>query len=356
MGVFSGGASPKNLPHLAELSFSEIIALTFNIYRQNFLIFVLLVTLIQVPLTVANFALSQSLPQEQTNTLNEILSGNFDFQQQQTTNSEPLNIENLGASLMAGLVGIAAMFLNFIVIMPLITIIASEKRLGRDIPLDKAFGLLFGRILLLIAGAIILGIIFFVTAVGIGIFSIICILPALLLIVLLYYYLATYFFFVPVFVLEDVDLMLGLSRTVALGKVRFWPNYGFWFAIQIITFIISLLVSTVGILASGGDLSAINPIFTAANMISAILIGPILPIGMTVLYYDNRIRLEGLGVALQSVAVPDPRPGDIVSPQPNEPLFTGQDAINMLILLCVGLIVIIALLVLIFGLMLIIAA
>jgi hypothetical protein len=58
-----------------------------------------------------------------------------------------------------------------------------------------------------------------------------------------------------------------------------------------------------------------------------IVISPILPIGLTLLYYDARVRTEGLDIALQTTGKPDARPEDIISPPVDGP--NSKDFVNL---------------------------
>ena len=42
------------------------------------------------------------------------------------------------------------------------------------------------------------------------------------------------------------------------------------------------------------------------NTIIDVFIAPIWPVALTLLYYDTRVRVEGLDIALRTVNVPDP--------------------------------------------------
>ncbi|RPI96212.1 MAG: hypothetical protein EHM39_11055 [Chloroflexi bacterium] len=57
-----------------------------------------------------------------------------------------------------------------------------------------------------------------------------------------------------------------------------------------------------------------------------------MPVGLTMMYYNIRTRVEGLDLALAAVDKPDPRPSDVVSPEPEYGWLTGRDLVNIVIL------------------------
>src|SRR5260221_1251460 len=66
-------------------------------------------------------------------------------------------------------------------------------------------------------------------------------------------------------------------------------------------------------------------------------LAPILPIAYTLMYYDTRVREEGLDIALKSVAVPDASPGDVPTPPPG-PFMVRKDWSNLGMLALLGLV------------------
>ena len=89
-------------------------------------------------------------------------------------------------------------------------------------------------------------------------------------------------------------------------------------AIYIISLVLNIALSSVirllGISTVGDPLGGAQLINTLASAIINVLILPLFPISMTLLYYDTRTRVEGLDLALAALDKPDPRPADIASP------------------------------------------
>ena len=166
--------------------------------------------------------------------------------------------------------------------------------------------------------------------IAVGIASM-CIVPMILFPVVAYLALCVYFFIVPVIMLERVTVMLSLRRALILAKRRFWQNFGFGVGIWVITLVLTTAFSYFVVFVS--DTSDKNNLLVViVDLAIRIFTTPILPIGLTLMYYDSRIRTEALDIALESVDALNPRPSDVVSPEPNDRLITGKDVGNIIIL------------------------
>ena len=104
---------------------------------------------------------------------------------------------------------------------------------------------------------------------------------------------------VPAIVLEHVSGWQGLKRSWALMRGRFWPTLGRVLLLALIAGIISSVVALIFELPG----QAIDPNNTfifdqVARAIAAVFVGPITYIGITLLYYDVRIRKEGFDIEM----------------------------------------------------------
>jgi hypothetical protein len=298
---------------LAPSSVMDIVDRTFRIYRSNFISFVGLVALVIVPLTLINIAVAQEVPEE----IETVEEYNATVQDQATT---------------TGIVALIQLFLQGIVVNAILTYITSESYLGRKCSILQAIGGVRGRLLPLVGGLLVAIITFAIAIVGLALLTSLCIFPVIFFAVVLYYGLVLYFFLVPVLVLEPVGAVFGLQRATFLGRVRFWPTMGFVFAIYLVMLVINIaLGSAVGVVSTlpSGQGTAFQ---TILNLVTTILITPIMPIGLALMYYDVRIRVEGLDLALQTVDKPDPRPSDVPSPEPQMGWITGRDLLNTVML------------------------
>src|SRR5258706_11597850 len=86
--------------------------------------------------------------------------------------------------------------------------------------------------------------------------------------------------------------------------------------------------------ASYGALQLATIILIAVINLFVILV---LLLTYTMMYYDTRIRREGLDIALASVGVDEPRPADVASPPPG-PFMVQQDWRSLAIVSLLGLV------------------
>ncbi|MBI5958566.1 MAG: hypothetical protein HY866_07525 [Chloroflexi bacterium] len=301
------------LPALAPSSVMDIVDRTFRIYRANFISFVALVALVIVPLTLLNLALVDDAPRE-IETMEDYNSAVGD--QVATT----------------AIIALIQLFLQGIVVTAILTFIASESHLGRKCSIIQAIGQIRGRLLPLVGGLLLVVILFAVVIIALAFLTNLCVVPVVFFAVVFYMGMVLYFFLVPVLVLEKVGPGFALRRASYLGRARFWPTLRFVFAIWLVMIVINIALGSfgglVGTLPSGGG----TTLETILNLLTTIIITPIMPIGLALMYYDARIRLEGLDLALQTVDKPDPRPSDVLSPEPTMGWFTLRDLGNTVLL------------------------
>lgn len=304
-------------------TFLELLDRTFRIYRENFLTLVGLVALVTIPLAVINLIVT--LP---------TLGAASDF----STFGRAGNSSQLSSALcMSSLVLIVIGLLEFVLINAPITYIASENHLGRRVSIGEAFSATRGRFGSLAFGLILLGIVLGISFFAIGLVSALCFPVIAALGIVAYIFVATYAFLAPVLVLENVATSFGLNRAWSLGKSRFWMVVAVWAAIVVISLIISTAFTAAAqwvilqVIASTTSMMTRQLIDTVLSTFVNIFTIPLLPIGLTLLYYDTRTRLEGLDIALQTLGKPDARPWDVVSP-PGGAGLNSKDWVNIIIL------------------------
>jgi hypothetical protein len=103
----------------------------------------------------------------------------------------------------------------------------------------------------------------------------------------------------PAIVLERVSGWRGLQRSWHLIGGRFWPTLGRILLLALISGIVSSIVAAIidvpGAAIDPGNSFIYNQL---ASAIAAIFVGPITYIGVTLLYYDARIRKEGFDIEM----------------------------------------------------------
>ncbi|NDJ60710.1 MAG: hypothetical protein GYB67_06265 [Chloroflexi bacterium] len=320
--------APSAMPNsLQPMTVVQVVDLTFRVYREHFIPFIGLVAVITVPLTIITLIAVPPTP----TTFNPASASSVGF------TLPPEFWINIAFTLILG-------FIQLVLVNGLITYITSEFHLGRKVGLGEALTAGISRLGTLALGIFYFGLLFIPALFILGALTVLCGLVVFTLPVVLYLGIALYFFIVPVLMLENVGASFGISRALALGKARFWRALGLFILIYIITLIITIVLGVVvGFVTVGTSQpgSLVDPGFvtltTIAQTIVNILIIPILPIAFTIMYYDTRVRLEGLDIALAAVGTPDPSPADVESPRPTEPILAGRD-IGNIALLAVGVI------------------
>jgi hypothetical protein len=325
----------------------QLLDRTFRIYRDNFLPFFLLVAVVTVPLTIFELL--------GTNWITDQVARST-YGTSSSIRSDPRLASSIfgnATNIILLTVGISAIvgLIQGILINGVLTYVTSERHLGRRATLGEAFRAVRGRLVQLGIGLIVfdiliglviaaLTVVFFACGLGIG--------------AVVYLGIALYAFLTPVLILERTSLGLGLKRAWVLGKARIWPVTGLIVAVSVITFIISFGLTLSQQLVANPTLGSTATYSTTSTLqlvvqtIIGIFVAPVLPIGLTLMYYDTRVRLEGLDIALSSVGTPEPRPSDVASPEPMQGWFmSGRDLTNLGIF-AVGTLVVAAVLVGIF--------
>ena len=269
---------------LKPLSMGQLLDRAIRLYRNNFLLFIGIVTLTQIPAS----AFTVLLVIVTTNpTFIETFTGDL-------------------FTLMAALVGFVAGIVS-----ALITQIgtAALTRAIADIYLGETIGILeayrkIGNSWLSLIGALILSglmmtalfIFFFIPCIGW-----VAAIPGFGLI--MFFAMAVIPLIAPIIVLEGKGARSGISRAWNLARQRFWWVFGF---VLILTIFAQLIVTGPVALSQIALLSVLNTtnqtLVAVLQQLVAFLLSIIyLPIQLTcitLLYFDMRVRLEGFDLAL----------------------------------------------------------
>jgi len=130
--------------------------------------------------------------------------------------------------------------------------------------------------------------------------SLLVIVGIILLIVPMFWVVARYFAVIPAIVLEDAGTFASFSRSAELSRGRKWHILGTLVLVTIIYYLLVMGVSMLGALPGN---------FVVETMVSSagtILIYPVVAIAEALLYYDTRIRSEGLDIELMTDALDAP--------------------------------------------------
>lgn len=103
---------------------------------------------------------------------------------------------------------------------------------------------------------------------------------------------------VPVFVLERREGFGALSRSTELVRGRWWPTLGLLALVGGATAILTALLTPLltAVLPANGDLAKAASEGVASGLV-AVVTTPLAAVAMCVLYFDARIRKDGLGIA-----------------------------------------------------------
>lgn len=326
--------------HLRPLDLGDILDTVFRLYRSNFLTFVGIVALIQVPIVMIQITLMLIFNRGVTTDLMGLMRMLPTFSLEHNSISD-LPISNLatffGLFIIVGLLqGVIAQQL----INGALANAVSQRYHERAISILGAYNFGFNRMVsLIIAGlivAIITGIVAFVLygaviagfalfiglgatqgrsgAILSGVMSVIIIGLGMLFIVIIIGAIAVMFLFVTQsIVLEGHSALSALRRSIRLVRGSFWRVVGIAILLNILIQIVTLIPTSV---LSGAislifedpikDFAIQQSLSTLVGYIAQILVLPFLLIGYTVLYYDLRVRKEGYDIELQTQERPIP--------------------------------------------------
>ena len=130
--------------------------------------------------------------------------------------------------------------------------------------------------------------------------SVLFIIGFILFIVPGFWVLARYFAVVPAIVLEEAGTLRSFSRSAELSRGRKWHIL---FTLLLVTIIYYLLVVGVSLI---GAVTGNFVLQTTISSVGAILVYPVVAITEALLYYDARIRSEGLDIELMTDALDAP--------------------------------------------------
>lgn len=293
----------------------DIIDRTFRVYRENFVAFVALVALVSVPITLLDL-----------------------FARGGQTVDDLAYYDNAGEWLldwMAANIGSVALWVTSELMLHIFTFgviayMTSENNLGRKVSVIAALRATSRKFFKLALAWMVIIFALIVLAVSMIFSGAMFILPWLFFPAVFFYGLCAYVFVVPVIILEDVPLLTSVVRAVTLAKMRFWRMFGFAIGLWLITWVVSIAFGFFTEFLLGAA-SSRSVILVTINALIDMLTTPVLPVGLTLLYYDARIRVEGLDIALRLTPSPEPQLSDVISPRPGESIVVTRDVRNIVI-------------------------
>ncbi len=170
----------------------------------------------------------------------------------------------------------------------------SRVHLGQNTSISESFAGVKGRILYL--ALIMIGV-----GIGVGIGFIFLIVPGIILALM-------WALTIPVAVLEDKGLRDATSRSAELTKGSRGRIFMVYFLFVILTYIVYMLweipiLAAIGIFAQGQRPMTALPVWSqiaipVGTFLSQCLVGPLLTIALSLVYYDQRVKKEAFDLQL----------------------------------------------------------
>jgi hypothetical protein len=284
-------------PFIRPMSLAELLDRAIGLYRRNFVKFIGVIAVPYIPLVVLQTGISFLTTSSLTQQLNDPTG---------------LSIFNNGGYWLGVLGSLVVVILQFFLVQGVataaLTRAVADSYTGKPVGILDAYRNLHGSWFRLILALVLIMILFFVILVwliipcvgwftGIGI--------------LVFFGLAVFPLVSPVVVLENRDPALSIRRAWELARSRFWWMVGFVFVLYLFgqlvitgpTMLINLVMQSVLSVSPnpfGQQLVMTTVIQSLVTMISGLLYLPLQLVAITVVYFDLRVRSEGLDLALQA--------------------------------------------------------
>jgi hypothetical protein len=290
------------------MSVGEWLDATFTLYRRNFALIASISAVVQIPYALLTWLLFT------VTGVATFVRSPFAAFGTQITRAQEQQLLNSYLGVLA--VSIGLVLVSLLVVVPLgeaaTTRAVSDRYLDRTSTLLSAYRAAWARLGALIAmiailiGAYVVSIAAVIAlaallgaagAGGLGallaIMAFVALIPALIVI-----YVRTVVA-VPAIVLERASGWHGLQRSWQLISGRFWPTFGRMLLLALIAGIMSSVIGAI-VEVPGAALAPGNAfVFSqVGSAIAAVFVGPITYIGVTLLYYDIRIRKEGFDIEM----------------------------------------------------------
>lgn len=107
----------------------------------------------------------------------------------------------------------------------------------------------------------------------------------------------------PAVMLERLGPLAAMGRSMSLVRRRYWPTLG---KVALVTLLVGIVSQTLSLVALAAELLPGSAAYVAASTLVGVVTAPLLPIALTLVYLDLRVRTEGLDLA---AALDQPDPG-----------------------------------------------
>lgn len=277
----------------APMTVGQILDQTFRLYKRNFLRFVAIVAVVQVPLALISMLLlvpvatRAGFQQQQagvTGAYESLVPGDYGEASEIGNDADVPFVSIFLGAVVAGLAWwLAATLSNAALIKSV-----SESYLGGDATVGEAYRFVWPKLWRLVWAGILVGLI-----VSIG--FLLLIVPGVILAI--YFALTT-----QAIVVEDVSAKGGMSRSKALASGNRGKVCGLLVLVGIIGALIGGIIGAageaLGFLVSAQSAMTSMVISQSFSLIGQVLVAPIGAAAMILLYYDLRIRKEGFDLEM----------------------------------------------------------
>lgn len=258
---------------LRPMGIGDILDETFRLYRENFVLFLAIVAIIEVPAQIINLLLTLSIPIPTTGTSGEAMT------------SSQLNALTNATAARTGLTSLTSLVTTFAtaIMTAALAVAISNRYLGRPATLGDSYRATLNRLGALLVAILWSGlrlILMTVTIIGIP-FAI--------------YFGVAWSLLSQVVMLENVSGAGASRRSRELVRGYWWKTVGLLIVVLLLTGVLSsipALIAGAAFGAGAGSLSARLLVIGIVSLIIGVFARPIQIIATTLLFYDLKIRKE----------------------------------------------------------------
>ena len=271
----------------------EIIGESFAVYGRHFRRFFLIALIIQIPLSVFDLAMSDTLALEDLQAIAEFVIPEESLQPTEGEVIEPPAVSiNGGEIVRLGAIVMGYLIVNMVLISfsggAIIYAVGMQYATGR-IDIGACYGRAWWRVVTLVALGLVLFALSALTLMGFVMF----IIPGIAVMVL-----ATYLSVdVPSAIIEGCKPISALKRSVDLVRRNWWRTFVAWLLMILVILGLSVIIglplsAVVGLAAPEGVVG--TALETAVNLFVSTIIAPLPAIAAALIYLDLRSRsVEG---------------------------------------------------------------
>jgi hypothetical protein len=285
---------------LRPLSIGEVLDVAFKLYFRNWAKFVGLVAVVVVPANVISGL---------------VLASAADFAVDGKLYASA-NSSLTGSRIVIGLVTLIGILLSVAVAYRAVT----EAYMGHEPAAGESVRFAFARLFSVLWVSIL-----FVLGVGIG--FILLIIPGI-------YLLVSWSVTLPVLMVEGIKGRKALGRSLSLIDTRWWQTFTILLVLVILISVIPSVIAGLisdAIVGSSSSVGTIVVVTTVVGTIVRIITLPALVAGVTVLYFDLRVRKEGLDMSLmiEQLGFAPPMAPGVVPGAPAAPASPGYGSTSV---------------------------